>query len=280
MPTHVVYIDDSGTKEYASSPNDYGDGPSRYFVFGGVIVTIEEAGILSSKIIDLKLKYFGTDAVEIKSTWLRIPKERKKHYLDVYELNDEQLNEFSEHFYNAITTSDLLFIASVIDKIEMQQRYPVPWYPPAIAYELLLQRVEYEVQGKGDYSVIIDDMTGKTPRGNEYKENLKKQHTRLKKVGSSLINGLTFKCAPSRLKFVNSAYSHMIQVADIAAYNVYRQFVDHGADWENPKLRKLPTYQYFNRIGKKFRKGPDGTIQGFGIIKYPSQGRIPWAYSK
>ena len=41
--THVLFIDDSGTKEYANSPEGYnvgGRGNSRYFLFCGVLVSI------------------------------------------------------------------------------------------------------------------------------------------------------------------------------------------------------------------------------------------------
>lgn len=75
---YVLYIDDSGTKEYAVSARDYGTkGNSRYFVFGGVLIQITEAGRLIERIKTLKSVLFGTDRVEIKSNWLRIPKERE-----------------------------------------------------------------------------------------------------------------------------------------------------------------------------------------------------------
>ena len=158
----------------------------------------------------------------------------------------------------------------------MQERYPQPWYAPAVAYEILMQRVDREMRNEGIVSVSIDDMTGATPKGNQYKENLKNHHEQLKNTGSRLYSGFTFKCVRGRLRFINSAHSHLIQVADIVAYNVYRQFTDHGEAWETNGIKVLPTYDHFSRLEGKFRTGPDGRVQGYGVVKFPILNRIRW----
>ena len=133
-------------------------------------------------------------------------------------------------------TSEIMLIASVIDKVAMQNRYPEPWYPPAIAYETLLQRVDNEMDNRGTVTVSMDDMTGATPKGNQYKKNLNAQHERMKKTGSFFLKNVKFQCIKGRLRFVNSAQSHLIQVADIAAYNVYRQLTDYGGKLGRPHV--------------------------------------------
>ncbi len=163
MPTHVVYIDDSGTKEYAANKHEYGRGKSRHFVFGGVLISTQESGNLTSKIVAKKLEYFGTESVEIKSNWLRRPLERENRYLKRYDLSESDLNAFIDHFYSAVLEADLMLVAAVVDKIHMQEHYPKPWYPPAVAYDALLQRVENELHHVGTASINIDDMTGATP---------------------------------------------------------------------------------------------------------------------
>ncbi len=148
MPTHVLYIDDSGTKEYADNPADYDlsrRGKSRFFVFCGALLTTAEAGRLSNTIIKLKLDCFSEEAVEIKSNWLRISSERKRRYLDPYDITDARLTEFMDSYYDAINASDLMFIAAVVDKQHMQETYPRPHYAPAVAYELVMQRVQNEL---------------------------------------------------------------------------------------------------------------------------------------
>lgn len=280
MPTHVLYIDDSGTKEYADDPAEYNSkrGKSRYFVFGGVLLNPDCASQLSSAIIKLKLECFGTECVEIKSNWVRLPSECKRRYLTPYDVAPNKFNKFIDDYYTAVVGCDLMFIAAVIDKKHMQETYPKnPWYPPAVAYDLLLQRLDKELHRVGEVSVIIDDMTGATPRGNQYKFNLTRQHQRMIQRGSALMSGFNFKFLNKTLKFVNSAHSHLIQVADIAAYNVYRQFVDHGEEWETRGITKLPTYSHLERIEKKFRKDANGRVQGYGIVKFPLRERIPWS---
>lgn len=278
MVSHVVYIDDSGTKEYAAAPALYSEngGISRYFVFGGVLLTINESSAITLKITALKMKYFGTDQVEIKSNWLRIPSKRADRYLTRFGITDDQLRCFMDDFYQAINEADLLCIGSVVDKIGMQERYPNPYYAPAIAYELLMQRVEREIRRNGICSVVCDDMTGKTPKGSDYKDNLKRQHQILKQKGSRLLDGFSFTCLPPSITFLNSAFSHMIQVADVVAYNVMRQFRDYGEDWERVGNGVLPQFDDFSRIEKKFRTDRNGIVQGYGIVKFPSKIKIPW----
>lgn len=274
-PTHVVYIDDSGTKEYASTSDQYGTGVSRYFVFGSVLLTTAESGSLVKRIRAAKVESFGTNDVEIKSNWLRMPKERKARYLDAHGISEKGLTEFVEKLYSIIGESDLCVIAAVIDKVHMQAKYPRPWYPPAAAYEVLMQRVVQEVTEPRSISVVIDDMSGATPNRNQYKDNLRAHHRRLRASGSSLLKGVSFAPLAGDIRFVDSRVADQVQVADVVSYNVYRQFVEYGDDWERIS-QQLPTYPWFARIGEKFRQGPGGRIQGYGVIKFPMLARVPW----
>jgi len=176
----------------------------------------------------------------------------------------------------------LRLFAAVVDKVHVAEDYTSPWYAPAIAYEILLQRVVQEVKLPTRVSVVIDDMTGATPKGRQYRANLEVHHARLKKNGSSLLKGLDFAPLLPGIRFVDSARSHLVQVSDVVAYNVFRQFVDHGECWEQPTpgpdgRLTLPTYHWFNILGKKFCQGPNGRVQGFGVVKFPLRRRIPWS---
>ncbi len=148
-------------------------------------------------------------------------------------------------------------------------------YAPAVAYELVMQRVQNELTAGQSVSVIIDDMSGATPKGNQYKDNLKAQHLILKKYGSRLRKGFDFPCLSSQ-RFVNSASSQIIQVADVAAYNVHRQFLQYGEQWEQAGLGTLSMYDHFEKISGKFRRDEHGRVQGYGIVKFPLRRRIYW----
>lgn len=279
MPTHVLYIDDSGTKEYADDPKEYETrrGKSRYFVFGAILLSPASSGRLSSRVIKQKLECFGTESVELKSNWLRNPKERKARYLDAYGISEERLKGFVDEIYGVVVRSDLVLLGAVVDKKHMQEDYaPNPWYAPAVAYDVLLQRVEQQVKHPAQVSVIIDDMTGATPKGNQYKANLQKQHQRFIQRGSALRKGMDFRCLHGSLKFVNSAHSQVLQISDLVSYNIHRQFMDYGDDWETAGIGKLPTYAYLKRILVKFRQGREGRVQGYGIAKFPLRKRVRW----
>ncbi len=185
-----------------------------------------------------------------------------------------------DDYYDVLDGAELTFLAAVVDKVHMQEDYAKPWYAPAVAYEVLLQRVQNEVPEGGEVSVTIDDMTGATPYGNQFKANLTRQHAQLRQRGSALMKGFGFPCLRGRPMFVNSAHSHLVQLADIVSYNVNRQFIEYGEQWEDQNLKKLPTYDYLDRISHKFRKDSEGRIQGYGIVKFPMRGRVRWCVPK
>ena len=285
MTQYILYIDDSGTKEYASAGQEYtlhGRGVSRYFVFGGILLSDIESGHLVAAIKALKNNYFGTEDVEVKSNWLRNPDSCRKKYLNPYGLTPERLEGFVGSMYNCIAERDLVIIAVAVDKIQSKEEYgDKAWYPPAIAYELLMQRAVQEVRLPDNLAVIIDDMTGATVAGNQYKTNLKAHHAQLRKTGSRLQPKLRFSSINNDLRFVDSAHWVQVQVADVIAYNVYRQFVEYGEEWEGKGLcdgAPLPVYPWFEKLGPKFRSDSSGRVQGYGVIKFPMGTRIPWIF--
>lgn len=118
--THVLYVDDSGTKEYSPS-GAYGPGNTRYFVFGGLFLARGEARRLSTSIQAIKVETFGTENVEIKSNWLRLRDERERRYLRKFGLADLQLNHFVEKYYQALLDSESMLMACVVDKVHMRE---------------------------------------------------------------------------------------------------------------------------------------------------------------
>jgi hypothetical protein len=165
----------------------------------------------------------------------------------------------------------------------MQENYgPNAWYAPTAAYDALMQRAVQAVPAESSLSVTVDDISGKTPKHHEYKELLSKHHERLQQRGSSLLPSISFSCLRGPVRFMNSSHSDLIQVADLAAYNVHRQFRDFGTEWETSAGpgALLPMYPYFRRISGKFRKDSNGRVQGFGIVKFPLRKRVFWTIQK
>lgn len=282
---YILYLDDSGTKEFTSGGQEYtrqGRGVSRYFVFGGVLLSEVESGHLVSAIKDLKQKFFGGYHVEIKSNWLRIPSERSKRYLSRFGISESDLSAFVEEVYRCIIASDLQALAVAIDKPYYKEQYGnSAWYPPAIAYELLLQRAVQEILAPDGLSVVVDDMSGATPKGNQYKRNLRLHHTSLRKNGSRLQKKIRFSSLNTDIRFVNSAHNHQVQVADLVAYNVYRQFSPYSLGsclGEQANIAEAPAYQWLKMLLPKFRADPRGKVQGYGLIAFPLESKDPWAF--
>jgi Protein of unknown function (DUF3800) len=277
--THLLFVDDSGTKEYSATGVYDPSGNTRHFVFAGLLLTVEEERRITAELRRVKKDVFRIDTVEIKSNWLRLEHECEARYLRKFNLAKDALSTFVDRYYQVVLGGDLKLIACVVDKVHMREDYgDHAWYPPAAAYELLLQRAEAEIEECGPgrcFSVVVDDMTGATPKGNQYRTNLRRHHAQLKQTGSYLYRGIRFPHLRD-VRFVDSKRSELIQVADLVAYNVYRQFRDHGEAWEQVGLHTLPCYDWFARILPKFRTGPDGRIQGFGVGKIPLRTRVPW----
>ena len=222
-PTHKLFIDDSGNKDYHPD-GTYGQqgGRTPYFVFGGLLITPNAAGRIEAKMRRLKLATFGTAEVEIKARWLRRPDERQQRYLEKYDITEDQLTAFTDLTYQAITEADCMLLSCVVDKAEVQQMYgDRAYYAPAISYECLLQRVQQEMRDCGGYvHVTIDNMTGATPAGNQHAYLLRRQHNKMRKHGSTLMNGMAFDHVGG-MAFRDSHLDERLQLADLVAYSVY-----------------------------------------------------------
>jgi len=277
-----AYIDDSGEKEY-------GPATGRYFTYAAAVVDSAKEEAVNAEIIDLKRFYFGTSNVEIKSNWLRLPKERQRRYISKFPISDTKLTDFTESLYSWISEAPITLLASVVDKSQMQERYGTKaWHPSATAYQFLLQRYELHLSMTCAPSrfhdrrncsikgyVTIDNMDGASPAANQWRDLLRTQHRTLKKRGCQLTQ-LKFDHLAEDVRFGDSARFHLLQVADLAAYNIMRQFRNYGESWDNPSTKQLPLYPYLEKILNKFMHNGSGRYAGWGIVKWPTDGSRRW----
>jgi hypothetical protein len=269
-----IFIDESGEREY-------GEATSAYFVYLGCIIKFENIKDIEESISRIKCAYFKTDDAEFKSNWFRIPKERKKRYLLPFNLTETAFREMTGEIYRTIQDSPTTLIASVIDKKMMFEKYREKAFSPSgFAYELLMERYQYflqEVQSIGD--VVIDDISGKNPKGHPYKELIKSLHARLQRYGSTGQKVKIDRITGSP-KFWPSEKSNIIQIADFCAYNTMRQFRDYGEEWKNSANQTFKAYGPFTEIISNFRSDKKGKIQGFGIVKFPEKNKSGWNIKK
>jgi len=264
-----AFLDESGQR-------DYDPATDPYYVVAGAICRTEHVDRFATELAGLKRSFFHDPSVEIKSHWLRQPAERKKHYLDPFNISEAKLVRFVDAVYDWISATDLVFIAGVLDKPQMIQQYRRPHYPSAVAYQVFLQRYQKFLASRHSAgAVTFDEMAGSSPGGLPWQTLLSRHHARLKRYGCNY-TAITFDNLDAAMVFADSSQAPLVQLADLAAYNTFRQFRDHGAVWDNPTATKLPVYPYFNRMLPRFHQSPDGVFAGFGVAKMPTKAIHRW----
>lgn len=255
----MFYMDESGEREYTST--------SRYFVLCTIGVMVSDWKNINSSILALKKTYFNDVQVEIKSNWLRIPKERDKYYLKPYKISTVELTEFTEKLYDILSSYKIVVIAGVVDKEQMKKQYKTPQSPSSLAYRLVLERIELFLQRReNEYGFLVfDKITELELQKKGYEDLLSKQHARYLEKGTDYmpINHIV-----EGLLLIPSHENNMLQLVDICAYNVLRQFRDYGDGW-NPRTGFSGYYSYFQRIIPLLDCQPDGNYVNWGIKKFP-----------
>ena len=264
-----AFLDESGQR-------NYGGGTDPYYVVAGAICRDEDVAPLGTELAGLKRSFFGSPNVEVKSNWLRQPLERKKHYLDPFKISPAKLTRFVDALYDWILATDVVLVSGVLDKPQMTQQYRHPHYPSAVAYQVFLQRYQKFLASRRCLGAVTFDLiAGSSPGGLSWQTLLARHHGRLKRNGCNY-TGILFDNLEATISFADSSQSPLIQIADLAAYNTFRQFREHGTAWDDPRATKLPVYHYLNRMLPRFHQAPDGVFAGFGIAKMPTKARHRW----
>ncbi len=256
---YLFYIDESGQREYESG--------SQYFALCAVGVPIEEWQIINADVLALKKTYFGDVEVEIKSNWLRNPKEQQKHYTSRYPVTQAELLELANKLYDILLSHNVVIFASVVDKHQMQAQYTEPQSPNSLAYRHIFERIELflQHQAKTHGILIFDKITEAEISKKGYENLLARQHLRYLEKGTDFVR---VSQIAEGLLFIPSHENNLLQLADLCAYNVYRQFVDHGAEWD-VQGTFTSRYSYFERIEPKIHCRPAGGYAGWGLQKFP-----------
>lgn len=289
---YKVFIDESGKKEYKNPySRDFIDNPPKlknyedfwrdnYFVLSGVRIKQDDLQIINLKINDLKKEYFGTHKVEIKSDWLRNPHKRKKHYLIPFKISVKRLNEFGEKFIDLIGDhkDQLKLVAVVFDKrfygdAKRQKSEGIPLLKTA---QMLFERLQYA----GNYHIVIFDQMESSLKlsvGQHDKIlNVFQKNHGMEKIYVDKYDKIT------DIKFMQSRNENFLQIADICAYNIYRQFVEFGREWAGRDKSKdgetvMSTYPYFDRIRCNFLYNPlNKQVRGVGLTCVPDIYKVNW----
>lgn len=289
---YKVFIDESGQKNYTSpyskrfveNPPLFKDYPDfwrdNYFVLCGVRIKQEHLDEINKDINSLKKEYFGTNEVEVKSDWLRNPYQRKKHYLNVYDISSEKLNEFGEEFISIISSyeDEMKLIGVVFDKrfYGDEKRQSREGSPLLKTTQVLFERLEFR---NGYNIVVFDQMESslKLTKGSHSRIlNVLRDNEGLQKVYVDEYTKIT------DVVFKESCQENFLQVADICAYNIFRQFVEFGRQWSGKRKNgagrsKMELYEYFDKIRCNFLYHPaTKQVRGVGLICLPDVGKVNW----
>lgn len=184
---------------------------------------------------------------EVKSTWIRIPKERSKRPF-LANLTDPELNQLTELFYQQLSHHHMKIFGIVVDKRHLHD-YMDSAKMHRKAWELLLERIELflrEEHSKHQGVLITDDIS------KERNRSLAMKHAYIQSEGTA--TGVWLSHIAEMPLFVRSELSNGVQLADLAAYNIYRAF--RYEDFEYPFFAKIVPYLWAStRTGRELLDG-------------------------
>jgi hypothetical protein len=187
------------------------------------------------------------DVTEIKSNWIRIPKERAKHPF-LSQLTDPDISALVALYFEQLAAQKMPVISVAIDKRKLRPPYSAAWLH-AKAWEMLVERVEmfmWREHSKHSAVMIADDM------GKSENVGLAMRHARFLERATSA--GRQLKHIVEMPLFVRSELSEGVQLADLCGYSVYRA-LRHGD----------PNYEYFQLVQPQFIRGRKRKCHGLKI---------------
>lgn len=287
MSEYFYFIDDSGSKDW-ETPYAYSftvTPPERnednlnfwrgnYFVLAGIHISNKSMSIINPEIDKLKIDFFGSKEVEIKSEWLRVPQKRKKNYLDPFNKTEEELKGFVETCWYPLFEKyqvEIQIQAFVIDKrFYNKKREKVTPFQELV--QVLLDRVE--LHPNCECTIVFDQMDADI-------RSQKHKHGEILSISKKKVDLGSWheKYSHTEVRFEKSHHSNFLQLADTVAYNVFRQFVEHGDSWEVAGTGELEKYAFFSKITKNFYS-KNRKVAGFGLVKIPDVVKVPWSHKK
>jgi hypothetical protein len=189
---------------------------------------------------------------EIKSNWVRIPKERERRPF-LSNLTQPELTDLCGLYYRQLSFHHMWIFCVVVDKrrlldfMDRQKLHRKAW-------ELLLERIEEFMRQhapKHQALLVCDEVSRQDNR------SLAMKHAYLLEEGTS--SGLWLKHVCEMPHFVRSELSNGVQLADLAGYNFYRAF-----------LREDPDYPFLNCVLPYLWPGSHAvTAEPKGMVVFP-----------
>jgi len=185
---------------------------------------------------------------EIKSTWLRILKQREAKSPFLASLTNDDRTAIVNLYYEQLKNHYMRVFAVVIDKRHLYS-YMDASKMHRKAWELLLEPIEQflsEEHGKHHGAMVADDVS------KQHNRRLAAKHQYFQMAGTS--SGKRLRHIIELPLFVPSELSNGVQLADLVAYNVFRCFrsEDPGYDYF---ARCLPHFWASKQTGVEVLEG-------------------------
>ena len=190
--------------------------------------------------------------VEIKSTYVRAWGTAREQWPWTQEMvTRKRLERFVDHFYALYEAFDITMFFAVLNKVAHAKRYPSPRHPYEYAFTVILERLDYFLDERGDIGLCFLD---------EFKGMERKVISRYiwYRQGGTWVKG-SINNIVEPPSFLSSKSSQMISLADVAVYNAYRRFREND-----------PAYPFFQRIESRiYRRSDTGQMWGAGLKVLP-----------
>jgi hypothetical protein len=187
---------------------------------------------------------------EIKSNWIRLPKERLSHpFLSI--LTPEELTELVDLYYLQLEKHYMKIFSVVIDKRSLPTYFDSQKLHRK-AWELLIEMIENYLREEHDSHqglIVVDD------EGKKANLALSLKHAYQQDVGTS--SGLWLKHIVEMPLFTPSELSNGIQLADLVGYNINKVFSCRNTE-----------YAFFKRIEKYIHRDKKKSLSN-GLRLFP-----------
>lgn len=248
---HFCFIDESGTPPKSDSKKT-----NPYFVIAGVIMHESQWHAIATEVRQLCAKPQYRITGEIK--WRYFGVHNKDPLNSVAHLSQSERDAFRHEYYKIITKRKSVVIVACVASVAGAYGLPYITDEEKIyhhTYKPVSERFQYHLQdlsrlvGDKQLGIVVADHRGRTQD-----DDFRTDHLGLVEKDKPFIS--------TYANFVECAFltpSHMsvgVQLADMVAGAIGRHFNSEDST-------------YFDAISPSFRTRPNGSYDGYGLVKFP-----------
>lgn len=253
---YLCFIDESQTPP---KPGQHGRPP--YFIIAGVIVHEAQWHDIADELRALKAKAEYDIRGEIKWRFFGPANDHPDN--TVKHLDQEAKNAFRTAFYNIISKRKAVKVIACVASVAaayaqeyvntQEDLYQFTYKPLSERFQYFLQDMERTV-GSTQLGIMVADHRGKTQD-----DALRYKHHRFIEADAPIFS--TYSNYVETLFLTPSHTSVGIQLADMVAGAIGRKFNSEDGF-------------FYDQIEGSFRRSPAGRIDGYGLVKFPTQGWV------